>query len=74
MNYAARWRLAVATKQPYPNPSDTGGALTAEGGFAMSPEDVRTALQNASRAAWLALGIGVLGGLVGGFVVGRSSK
>jgi hypothetical protein len=26
--YAQRWRLAVALKQPYPSPSDTGNFIT----------------------------------------------
>lgn len=80
MNYQARWRLAVALKQPYPNLADTGDVAATEttsapsGGISFSANDVRIAMQNAGRAVWLALGIGAIGGAVVGGIIGYNSR
>lgn len=80
-NYPERWRLAMALKQPFPR--ETGDVMTTEpattpttsssgSGFSLSPADIKIALQNMSKAAWLAIGLGAVVGGVLGYALGRN--
>lgn len=61
MNYAARWRLAVATKQPYPNPRETGATDP-------PPPPVFEVVANDKGKPMYYTGV-IVGG-IGGFVLG----
>jgi hypothetical protein len=80
-NYPARWRLAMALKQPYPR--ETGDVMTTDpattssssgSGFSLSPADIKIALQNMSKAAWLAIGLGAIVGGAVGYALGRKKS
>lgn len=81
MNYAHQWQLAVALRRPYPRP-ETGDVMTttdpaapaAASGWSLSPENVKIALQNMSKAAWLGIGLGALLGAGLGYALGRKSR
>lgn len=79
-NYAQRWALAVALRQPYPRPetgdvmATTDPAAPAPSGWSLSPENVKIALQNMSKAAWLGIGLGALLGAGIGYALGRKSR
>lgn len=79
MTYGQRWALAHALGRPLPFPGDVGDVApepepvqtgtTIQG---LSPEAVKTALANVSKAVWLSLGVGLAGGLIVGYFVGKS--
>lgn len=81
MSYAHRWQLAAALRRPYPRP-ETGDVMAttdpaapaAPSGWSLSPENVKIALQNMSKAAWLGIGLGALLGAGIGYALGRKSS
>ena len=85
MIYSQRWALALALRQPFPR-ADTGDIMTTEPAssspatttssptWSMSPADIKTAIQNMSKAAWMAVGIGAVLGAALGFALGRKSS
>jgi hypothetical protein len=73
----------MALKQPYPR--ETGDVMTTDpatptttsssgSGLSFSPADIKIALQNMSKAAWLSIGAGALVGAVIGYALGRKSR
>jgi hypothetical protein len=58
MKYAERWRLALALKQPYPVPGETG----AEGDATAAPPVFQVAGGWGTTEKTVAIGAGVLGG------------
>lgn len=79
MTYGQQWALAQALGRPAPFPRDVGDVApepepaasqtTIQG---ISPEAVRGALANVSKAVWLSLGLGLAGGALIGYFVGKS--
>jgi hypothetical protein len=83
MNYAERWRLAVATKQALPVPTETGDVMPAEpasssssvvigseSGLQLSATNIRAAFENMARGARVLLAVGTGLGLILGGAIG----
>lgn len=72
MKYPERWRLALALKQPYPSPAETG----AEGDATAAPPVFQVAGGWGNTEKALAIGGGVVGGalLAALFLRGRRGR
>ena len=74
--YGQQYALAMALGRPLPSVFDVGDVEPEPEPTttAISPENVKTALQNVSGLVWLSLGAGVVGGFAIGYFAGRWTK
>jgi hypothetical protein len=77
MNYAERWRLAVATKQALPVPTETGDVAptepdtpTSSSGFSFTSPQLKIAFENLGKTVIAGVAVGAVVGLVVGGAIG----